>query len=317
MKFQKYRLNKIIIFLILLFLVFIPNKVYAIKSPTSSFYVNDYANVLSEDIEDYIIEKGVKLYNADGTQIVVSVVDSLEGLSIEEYALEMFRSFGIGDKEKNNGILILLSIKDREVRIEVGYGLEGIINDGKVGRIIDNYMIPSFSNDNWEDGITKGYDAIYAEIVNKNGLNLDYDKTYLEDEDDINKSIFLFFGFITISEVLVYINVNYGNKLREMETAISKKTARIYMLLLIILFLILLIFKIKYIMLLILFKFIAFVLGYFGISKVNNTYGRYSSDRRSFYTGRTLSSFRSSSSSRSSHRGGGGSSGGGGASRRF
>lgn len=314
MKFQKYRLNKIIIFLILLFLVIIPNKVYAIKSPTSNFYVNDYVNVLSEDVEDYIIEKSVKLYNADGTQIVVSVIDSLEGLSIEEYALEMFRSFGIGDNEKNNGILILLSIKDREVRIEVGYGLEGIINDGKAGRIIDNYMIPSFSNDNWQDGITKGYEAVFAEIVNKNGLNLDYDKSYLDEEDDINKSIFLFFCFITIGEVLVYINVNYGNKLREMETAISKKTARVYMLLLIILFLILLIFKIKYIMLLILFKFIAFVLGYLGISKVNNIYGGYSSGRRSFYSG---SSFRSGSSSRSSHRGGGGSSGGGGASRRF
>ena len=67
-------------------------------------------------------------------------------------------------KKKNNGVLMLLSIQDRKSRIEVGYGLEGALNDAKTGRIQDNYMIPYFKEDNWHDGIKNGYNAILSEV---------------------------------------------------------------------------------------------------------------------------------------------------------
>ena len=322
MKHLQYHLNKIFIFLVLLSLLFIPNKVFAIKNPTSNFYVNDYANVLSESVENYIVDNSLALYNEDKTQIVVSIVNSLEGLTIEEYALEMFRNFGIGDKEENNGLLILLSISDRETRIEVGYGLEGIINDSKAGRIIDNYMIPYFSNDNWEEGIKKGYDAIFAEIVSKKGLELNYDKKYIDNEtDDFNIIIYFFLGFLVISITLIYININFGKKLRSMKSEKSKKIARIYLIILVILFLIIrFINSIKLISLLILFKIVSFILGYFGFSDINYTGRGYFGDGRNYSSRSSFGSYRSSSSSRSSsgsYQGGGGSSGGGGASRKF
>lgn len=173
--FQKLHLNKIkILILILFFFLFIPN-VKAIVNPTSDFYVNDYANVLDSETKKYIISKSTALNNASGTQIVVTTVKNLEGKTIEDYSLEFARKAKIGSKDKNDGILILVSYEDRKLRIEVGYGLEGIITDGKAGRIRDTYMIPYLKNNNWNDGIKNGYDAIYKEIVDANNLNLSYD----------------------------------------------------------------------------------------------------------------------------------------------
>ena len=74
-----------------------------------------------------------------GAQIVVVTVQNLEGQSLEEYATELFRNYGIGDKEKNNGVLLLCAYEERQFRIEVGYGLEGTLTDGKTGRIQDEY----------------------------------------------------------------------------------------------------------------------------------------------------------------------------------
>lgn len=135
-----YLLNRIK-FLILFLLLGILN-VNAIVSPTKEFYVNDYANILSSETEKYIIDKSSQLANIDGTQIVVVTVNNLEGDTIENYANTLFRNFGIGDKTKNNGLLLLLALEERQFRVEVGYGLEGILPDGKTGRFQDTYIIP-------------------------------------------------------------------------------------------------------------------------------------------------------------------------------
>lgn len=299
MKFQKYHSSKILIILLLLSLFIFPNKVYAVEKPSANFYVNDYANVLSEELETHIMNKSVALYNADKTQIVVSVVNSLEGLSIEDYALEMFREFGIGDKEKNNGILLLLSIGDRKVRIEVGYGLEGVINDGKAGRIIDNHMISYLADNNWEEGIKSGYDAIFSEIVYQNGLELEYDASYL-DSSSSNAGHVSGSGIYVILFILffvtVYFNAFFGIFLRKRK---YKKIAIAYLILLVILTM--LSSGLFFIHLFI------FIKSYFNLK--GSSSGRGSSRGGSSWSG--------SSSGGSSFSGGGGSSGGGGASRGF
>lgn len=184
MMFQMFHLNRIkYLILTFLFITFIPS-VKAIVNPTSDFYVNDYANILSSETKNYIMDKSIKLNNVDGTQIVVVTVKDLDGSSIEDYAVDLFRKFGIGDSKKNNGILILVSVSDRRLRIEVGYGLEGIINDGKAGRIRDEYMIPYLRNDDWNNGIKNGYDAIYTEIVKGNNLDIEYSEPVNVEEKD-------------------------------------------------------------------------------------------------------------------------------------
>ena len=152
--------------LFFLFILFIfPFSVNAIVKPTNDFYVNDYAKILTEQTKEYLMKKSITLQENSGIQIVVTTVKNLEGKSIEDYSLEFARSAGIGNKNENNGILILIAYQERNLRIEVGYGLEGIITDGKAGRIRDNYMVPYLKKNDWNNGVKNGYDAIYQEIV--------------------------------------------------------------------------------------------------------------------------------------------------------
>lgn len=168
-----YHLKRINYLILLLLSVFFTCKVNALVNPTEKFYINDYANIISPETEEYIYKKSVKLNEIDGTQIVVVTVKNLEGRSIEDYSLELARKFGIGSKEKNNGLLLLLALEEREFRVEVGTGLEGILPDGKTGRFQDQYIIPYLKENNFDEGIKNGYNAFYNEIVEMNKLDLE------------------------------------------------------------------------------------------------------------------------------------------------
>ena len=138
-----------------------------VPAHTDKFYVNDFANVLSDETEQHIFENSKRLDEETGAQIVVVAISNLDGRDIESYTTELFREWGIGDSEKNSGLLFLVSIEDRRLRIEVGYGLEGILPDGKVGRIRDEQITPSLKDDKWDEGVLKGYDALFA-VVDEN-----------------------------------------------------------------------------------------------------------------------------------------------------
>jgi len=137
---------------------------------TSNFYVNDYANVIDASTEEYIMNVAVALEQKTKAQVVVLTIESLEGDSIENYAYNVFTNWGIGDKDLNNGVLILVAINDRRSRIEVGYGLEGALPDGKTGRIQDEYMLPHFRANDYATGIKKGFQAIVNEIYQEYGI---------------------------------------------------------------------------------------------------------------------------------------------------
>ena len=156
-----------IIIMMILFLNILGIKSFALVEPTSDFYVNDYADLLSNDVQEYIISTNKTLNSQTGAQIVVVTVKNLEGQSLEEYATALFRKFGIGDKTKNNGVLMLLAIEERQMRTEVGYGLEGVLTDGKTGRIQDEYIIPYLKENNWNEGIRNGYSKILEEVANE------------------------------------------------------------------------------------------------------------------------------------------------------
>ncbi len=154
-------MRKIILtFVVFLFLLILPHNVSA-----DNFYVQDNANILSNEIENYITTKSTELESETKAQIVVVTVKSLEGSSIEDYATKLFRDLKIGDEKENNGLLLLLSLEERQFRVEVGYGFEGILTDGLTGRYQDEYMIPYFKNNDWDNGIKNGYDAFYKKIA--------------------------------------------------------------------------------------------------------------------------------------------------------
>jgi uncharacterized protein len=100
------------------------------------------------------------LERANGTEMAVVVITSLDGLSVEEATVALFELWGIGKKNKDNGLLLLWSTGDRRVRVEVGYGLEGTLPDGKVGAILDTYVIPKFKAGDFDQGLIDGVDAL-------------------------------------------------------------------------------------------------------------------------------------------------------------
>ncbi|MCI8345300.1 MAG: TPM domain-containing protein [Clostridia bacterium] len=187
---------KILIILLILVNV-LTIEALAIVKPTNDFYVNDYAKLLDTETKQYIISTNKNLYKKTGSQIVVVTIESLEGNSLEDYATKLFRNFGIGDKNKNNGILLLLSLKERKFRIEVGYGLEGILPDAKTGRIQDEYIIPYLKNNKWNEGIRNGFNAILNVIANEYNVEVGGEKAVkTTTTDDTNNTSIIILPFI-------------------------------------------------------------------------------------------------------------------------
>ena len=171
-------------------------------SPDLGVYVYDEAQVLSVETEAYIQKANQELENKTGAQIVVVAIDSLEGQSIEEYATELFRQWGIGDAEKNNGILLLCAVKDRKFRVEVGYGLEGDLPDGKTGRMQDTYIIPLLQEDNFDAGIKNGFNAFLQEVANIYGITITGETAVSYDDEEGNPAFAI---CMVVSLVLSYI----------------------------------------------------------------------------------------------------------------
>lgn len=134
------------------------------KAPTEDIYVQDYASMLTVEVKDDMLRMSSVLQKTTSAELVVVTVPSMDGRPIEEYALNLFRQWGIGDEDKRNGVLLLVAQEDREARIEVGYGLEGAINDGKAGAILDK-MILYFQEDNYSEGIATAYSLLLNEIL--------------------------------------------------------------------------------------------------------------------------------------------------------
>lgn len=157
--------------------------------PTENFYVNDFADVISAEDESEILSKAVALNQKTTAQVVVVTVESLDGKDAWEYALELGREWGVGDKEKDNGAVILLSESDRKIEIAIGYGLEGAIPDSKAGRIIDVYGLEYLKQNNFSKGITAITDAVINEVYIEYGITpeeytpIDKIKTEKSEED--------------------------------------------------------------------------------------------------------------------------------------
>lgn len=131
-----------------------------LPKPNPPRLVTDNAGVLSADQLQALENKLVAIDDSSSNQIAVVILSSLDGQPKEEYANKLFREWGIGNKKTNNGVLLLVSIQDRQIRIEVGYGLEGAIPDITVSNIIDNDIKPAFREGAYYEGLDKATDNI-------------------------------------------------------------------------------------------------------------------------------------------------------------
>lgn len=138
--------------------------------PTEKFFVNDFAELLDDTTEQTIVSLGAALQEATKAQLVAVTVATLDGQEAADFALELGRKWGVGDKELDNGIVLLLAEEEREIYVAVGYGLEGALPDSKTGRMIDYYALEDFKNDRFSAGMTALYRALVNETYLEYGL---------------------------------------------------------------------------------------------------------------------------------------------------
>lgn len=217
MKKEKlFRINLIVALLVFLFPIFsqasIPN------APTS--YYLDELNMLDETTRRNITQTNRELEQKTGSQVLVATIRNNDGLPASDLGPEIFNKWNIGDQTKQNGALILITLDEntnkKEIFITTGYGIEGRLNDGKVGRIIDNFMIDELKAGKYSQGISDGFNSIVAEIADEYGAKLDgnYDY-YLETNNSsqtlgIGSLIFMMIVFIIFSNILFRLNT-YSN----------------------------------------------------------------------------------------------------------
>jgi uncharacterized protein len=135
------------------------------KFPELIGRVVDQANVLPADARQAIDAKLVDLENKSSIQFVVATVESLQDRDIETYANLLFRKWALGEKKRNNGVLLLVAPKQKKVRIEVGYGLEGVLTDALSKLVIVNGMAPRFKAGDFAGGVTRGVDDVISVLT--------------------------------------------------------------------------------------------------------------------------------------------------------
>jgi len=134
--------------------------VYAQSFPRPTGRVSDFANLLSDSVEASLEARLSQLEQDTTAEVAVVTIISLEGDTMADYAVRLFQDWGIGKAGKDNGVLFITALAEHDVRIEVGYGLEAVITDGRAGRILDRDVVPQYKNGDYEAGILAGVDSI-------------------------------------------------------------------------------------------------------------------------------------------------------------
>lgn len=182
----------------------------AAPAPRGDIYVQDFSNVLSPEQEAELIQLGRQLEDATTAQVAVLTVPTTEEVPVAQYANEAFRQYGLGSAEENNGVLLLVTTEggpgERHIRVEVGYGLEGALPDGKVGRILDEYAYPYLVNEQPAAAIMNTYKVLYNETATEYGWNGQpvEAQPYQSSENGMNP-----FWLVIIAVLIVFLDIKF------------------------------------------------------------------------------------------------------------
>jgi uncharacterized protein len=150
--------------LLLLLALLVPSWAHAQSFPALTGPVVDAANVIPDDQEARIAQKVVALKTQSQRQLQVVTVSSLEGYDIADYANRLFRNWQLGDKERNDGVMLLVAPGERKLRIEVGYGMEPTVTDAISFLVINKVIVPKFKQGDMPGGIEAGTDALIKQM---------------------------------------------------------------------------------------------------------------------------------------------------------
>lgn len=175
--------------------------VFALSVPTLTSPVVDNAGIVDSQTETELNRTLKNLSDTTGIQIAVLTIPTLDGESLEGYAMQVAKQWQLGNREKDTGALLLVSMQEHAVRIEVGYGLESSLTDAKCGLIIRNIIAPNFRNGNYSQGIFQGVQNIIGIVTQDESL---VSKQVAEDESKASfGSIIYFIIFIIVMVILL------------------------------------------------------------------------------------------------------------------
>jgi len=171
--------------------------------PSPKGPVNDFANVIPQAYEEKMSRIVTELFQKTGTAVIVATMPDIGGAEYNDYTNRLYSAWGIGKKGEDKGVLIFVTIKERKMRIETGYGVEGILPDGLVGEIRDRYMIPFLKKDQYGEGLLNGTMAISQIIAKDAGVQLTGQVPIKAPKKKSSRSSFLPLLFIIIIIMLV------------------------------------------------------------------------------------------------------------------
>jgi len=178
--------------------------------PKPTGRVNDFADLIDAATEAEIDRRLAQLEQQTSSEIAVATVHSLDGMPVDEYANRLFQAWSVGRANEDNGVLVVVAPNEREMRIEVGYGLEGVLPDGLAGQIIREQFTPRFRENDYAGGIRDGVYRI-ADVVGKQQVLTPEQIAALDDHagDGVPEWILIpFFGlFVTIGFGMVGLGV--------------------------------------------------------------------------------------------------------------
>ena len=141
--------------------------------PPDDRSVHDFAGVLSPEAVQAMEARHTELFQKTGVSLIVVTVKSLEGEPIDDFAVRVGKEWGAGKKGQDRGIVVALSTGDRRVYIATGYGVEGFLPDGKVGGILDSYVIPELRQNQWSQGLENASAALTAEAAREYNVTIE------------------------------------------------------------------------------------------------------------------------------------------------
>lgn len=168
-------------------------------------YIYDEDDIIDDDVEKELNKMLVELEEKTEGEFAIVSVESLLDRSIEDYANNLFNTLGIGKKGKDNGVLLLFSRSDEKVRLEIGRGLEGCLNDSKCGRILDDYFVPYRENDEYTKATEMTVKAVLNVIAEECEIDIQGLEKDLPVEDDSDDGLPLWVWIIIILVVIAIV----------------------------------------------------------------------------------------------------------------
>ena len=197
-------------YMIIIFLLALSVKcLSALEVPELKGRVNDYADLLTEE-EKQKLENTLKgIETNTSAQLVLLTVISLMGDDLEDFSMRVSEDWQIGQKDKDNGVILLVALSERRIRIEVGYGLESVLPDGRCGTIIRNVITPAFRNGKYYEGLNDAFLAMNSYITGSDNID-QFEKKYASsEEDDVLAGIIVIIIFIII---FAFIFIGIGKR---------------------------------------------------------------------------------------------------------